>query len=330
VTTTLLAVDDSVTMRKVLEITFAGEDFRVVTAESPDAALKKAKNEKPTVALLDVTLPGQDGYTFCKTLKAENPGLLVLILSSKQGPYDAGKGSAAGADDFIDKPFDTQQLIEKVKKVVLSKGAPKADAPVAPAPAPKAGGTLPGSTPATTGSTRTGVAPAPNPPAGTPAVPTRTQIGIPPLDKAPEKPNDKPTDRPAPTGTGTSPGVSRATASFGTPSARSTTTPLGSAPQQKPTQPAMPSVVAPAPQARPTPQTSAAEPAPAAQPSSPLSAAVTSQLNDKIAGLGLTPAQAEAVLALSREVVERVVWEVVPILAETIIKEEIKRLTEEG
>jgi CheY-like chemotaxis protein len=322
VTTTLLAVDDSVTMRKVLEITFAGEDFRVVTAESPDAALKKAKNEKPAVALLDVTLPGQDGYTFCKTLKAENPGLLVLILSSKQGPYDAGKGSAAGADDFIDKPFDTQQLIEKVKKVVLSRGGPRPDAPaaapVAPPPAPKAGGTLPGTVPSVGGSTRAGVAPAPNHP--TP-VPTRTQVGLPSAGALPaDKPNDKPTDRPAPVQQG---GVSRSTASFGTPSSssRTTTNPLGIA--VKP-------AVAPAPAARPTPQTSAIEPAQAPAPASPLSAAVTSQLNEKLSGLGLTPAQAEAVLALSREVVERVVWEVVPILAETIIKEEIKRLTDEG
>ena len=109
--TTLLAVDDSVTMRKVLEITFSGEEFRVVTAENPDAALKKARSEKPALILLDVTLPGQDGYAVCKTLKAEIPGVPVIILSSKQGPYDAAKGSAAGADDFADKPFDTQQLI---------------------------------------------------------------------------------------------------------------------------------------------------------------------------------------------------------------------------
>lgn len=53
------------------------------------------------------------------------------------------------------------------------------------------------------------------------------------------------------------------------------------------------------------------------------------QLGEKLSGLGLTPAQADAVLALSREVVERIVWEVVPVLAETMIKEEIKRLTSE-
>jgi hypothetical protein len=61
----------------------------------------------------------------------------------------------------------------------------------------------------------------------------------------------------------------------------------------------------------------------------PVAAAVNGQLAGKLGDLGLSPAQAEAVLALSREVVERVVWEVVPQLAEAIIKEELARLTKE-
>jgi hypothetical protein len=62
----------------------------------------------------------------------------------------------------------------------------------------------------------------------------------------------------------------------------------------------------------------------------PVAAAVNGHLAGKLGDLGLTPAQVEAVLALSREVVERVVWEVVPQLAETIIKEEIARITKDG
>ena len=67
--------------------------------------------------------------------------------------------------------------------------------------------------------------------------------------------------------------------------------------------------------------------APAPAGASHVAAAVNGQLAGKLGELGLTPQQAEAVLALSREVVERVVWEVVPQLAETIIKEELARLT---
>jgi len=74
-------------------------------------------------------------------------------------------------------------------------------------------------------------------------------------------------------------------------------------------------------------------PAPAAPPPAPArpaAVAVSAAMSEKLSEIGLTPQQAEAVLALSREVVERVVWEVVPELAETIIREEIKRLTAAG
>ena len=96
--TTLLAIDDSVTMRKVLELTFAGEDYRVVTAESGDAALAKLRAERPSVVLCDVTLDGPGGYALCAKIKADHPGVAVVLLASKQQPYDAPKGQSARAD----------------------------------------------------------------------------------------------------------------------------------------------------------------------------------------------------------------------------------------
>jgi hypothetical protein len=77
------------------------------------------------------------------------------------------------------------------------------------------------------------------------------------------------------------------------------------------------------------PAAAAAPPSARAAEVSPVAASVNGQLAGKLGELGLTPAQADAVLALSREVVERVVWEVVPQLAETIIKEELARLTKD-
>jgi hypothetical protein len=92
---------------------------------------------------------------------------------------------------------------------------------------------------------------------------------------------------------------------------------------------------APAPQASRVPAPAAAAPSPQPPKVAPAPAAVATRatasvnghLTDKLAGLGLTQQQVEAVLALSRDVIERVVWEVVPDLAETLIKEEITRLT---
>ena len=112
-TTTLLAVDDSKTMRKVLEITFAGEDYQVVLAENSQQALDLLRSERPTVALVDAILGGESGYDLCQAIKREAPGTGVIILSSKHQPYDKARGSTVGADDFMDKPFDTQQLIDK-------------------------------------------------------------------------------------------------------------------------------------------------------------------------------------------------------------------------
>ena len=294
--TTLLAVDDSVTMRKVLEITFAGEDYRLVTADSADAALKLARSEKPQIILLDVTLPEMDGYAVCRTLKQDVPGAAVVLLSSKQAPYDAGRGSAAGADDFMDKPFDTQQMIEKVRKVAASRAAmpatiepPPATAKPAP-PEPKPGGTLPGAGQA---------------PPRAPATPTRTVAFGAPVAPAPAARPSTPINTPAPT-----------------------PTPASGLP--RPTPSPAPAPVAAAPIPSPAPPAVAPVAAVAATTASPVAAAVNGAMGDKLSGLGLTPAQAEAVMALSRELVERVVWEVVPVLAETMIREEIKRLTQEG
>src|SRR5262245_45096631 len=119
-------------MRKVIEITFSGEDYRLVLCANAQDALAKL-SERPSVALVDAALEGTSGYELCRQLKAAQPGLGVVILSSKQVPYDRALGGQVGADDFADKPFDTQQLLDKVS--TLAKKAPGAGA-AAPAPAP--------------------------------------------------------------------------------------------------------------------------------------------------------------------------------------------------
>ena len=261
-TTTLLAVDDSKTMRKVLEITFAGEDFRTVLCENADEALGKL-GENPQVALVDAGLDNSAGYDLCQKIKAAAPNIAVVMLSSKQQPYDRAKGSAVGADDFVDKPFDTQQLLEKVTTIARR----AASAPVmvvAPAPV-----VMPSA-------------------AGTSRLP---EVGRPRVQ----------------------------TLAYG-----STPTPnIPASPAPPPARPIMAS--APAVEVKSSP-VAALIPAPAPVPVPTDVAALPANFAGKLGGLGLSSAQVEAVLSLSREVVEQVVWEVVPALAETIIKEELKRL----
>jgi CheY-like chemotaxis protein len=278
---TLLAVDDSTTMRKVLEITFSGEDFRVITAEGGHAALGRL-GENPNVFVIDTVLGGEDGYAVAKEIRRRAPTAAILMLASRYNPYDQARGRDAGADDWADKPFDTQQLIDKVRKVIVAResGVPHAaaSAPAMPQPTPAA------------------------PPYRAPAQQQQ------PMAAAPQ-PQPQP-----PLGRGTQP-------SLGGAAQRTGTLTFGEPPAHQQPQPA----------ARPQPAPVAVPPPPPAlAPAAHVSSAVNGHLAGKLGELGLTPQQADAVLALSREVVERVVWEVVPQLAETIIKEEIARLTREG
>lgn len=293
---TLLAVDDSVTMRKVLEITFSGEDFRVITAENAQSALGKL-GENPGVFVVDTVLGGDDGYALAKELRKRSPGAPIIMLASRYAPYDQARGRDAGADDWADKPFDTQQLIDKIRKVILAKEAGGGQAAAAPPPQPAA---------------------AAAPPYRAPAPP------------APMAPMAPPVAAAQPSGaSGGSGGLGRGTQpSLGgsAQSARSGTLTFGegNASPNPPPVAASPAPPRPAPPA-PSPMATTGGGAGGGA----IGAAVNGQLASKLGDLGLSPAQADAVLALSREVVERVVWEVVPQLAETMIKEEIQRLMKE-
>lgn len=275
-TTTLLAVDDSKTMRKVIEITFAGESFKTVVAADAADAVAKAQSERPQVALIDAALEGTNGYDLCRQIKGASPATLVVLLSNKAQPYDKARGAASGADDFMDKPFDTQQMIDKVTTLAKRGAQAPAVAPMAAAAAP---------------------APAHQPLAAKPEasrqrVQTLAYGSTPVPQQASAAPAVKPLGGSAPFG-------SRA-----------------------PTQPGTSAYSPPAPAVAPA---AVAAPAPVAAGGNGAHADFAS----KLGGLGLTPAQVEGVLSLSREVVEKVVWEVVPTLAEAMIKEEIARLTRE-
>jgi CheY-like chemotaxis protein len=301
---TLLAVDDSVTMRKVLEITFAGPEFKVVTANSPDAALQKLKTDKPDLVISDITLEPKNGYELCKAIKQVSTATPVLLLSSKQNPFDPAKGTASQADDHMDKPFDTQQMIDKVKKMLQN----KADTSVVKqSPLAGTGVTAPAARPPTSPAMPVAAAQA----AAQGASPARakTLIYNPPTGGPGAGPPAGPGAKPAPPGA--TPPIGPAP-KLGGPSP----TPPAGIPKQQPRAPA--TIAAPTP---PPPT------AVAAVSTSTSAAQINGQMAAKLEGLGLTPAQVDAVVALSREVVERVVWEVVPVLAETIIKEELARLT---
>ncbi len=299
---TILVADDSATMRSILEMTFAGEDARVVTVDGGAAALEKALDLRPDVVLADLSME-MDGYEVARAIKSGLPGTSVVVMASQHTPFDEAKGRDAGVDDHIVKPFDTQGVIDRVTRLATG-------------PRTAATGTMSGVAPAHPYRDASSAGPLPAPPV--PAAFAAPQAFSPPAPPAP------------PGSVAPRAGVPRTTVAF------------GSAPIVPPVPPTAPrppipgtittpsttsgSVAGPAPVA----PASVAPPPASVAPPSPAAAAVSAAMSDKLSEIGLTPQQAEAVLALSREVVERVVWEVVPELAETIIREEIKRLMAAG
>ncbi|HSN91927.1 MAG TPA: response regulator, partial [Anaeromyxobacteraceae bacterium] len=140
----LLLADDSITIQKVVGITFANEDYKVTAVDNGEAAIVKAREMKPDVILADVVMPRKNGYEVCEAVK-NDPSLKhipVLLLSGTFEAFDEARARGAKADGHIAKPFESAALISRVKELVEGKAPaaaaaaprPAAAAPVAPAP----------------------------------------------------------------------------------------------------------------------------------------------------------------------------------------------------
>jgi CheY-like chemotaxis protein len=113
---TLLLADDSVTIQKVVGISFASEDIQLVTVDNGTAAVAKAKELRPDIVLADVVMPGLNGYEVCRQIKAD-PTLRhipVLLLTGTFEAFDEVRAREAGSDGHITKPFEAQALVDLV------------------------------------------------------------------------------------------------------------------------------------------------------------------------------------------------------------------------
>lgn len=129
-----LVVDDSPTVRKQLEIVLRNEEIDVVTAVTGEQALDALAQREFSIVLLDVVLPGTDGYQVCKAIK-KNPAtrhLPVVMLTSKSSPFDRIRGSLAGCDSYLVKPVSQSAFISTVGKYVRAADTGR-DAAAAPA-----------------------------------------------------------------------------------------------------------------------------------------------------------------------------------------------------
>jgi CheY-like chemotaxis protein len=140
---TILLADDSVTIQKVVGITFAGEDIELVTVDNGDDALARARGVRPDLILADVTMPGLNGYELCRAIQRdpELSGTPVLLLTGTFETFDGRRAREAGASGHITKPFEAQALVAQVNSLLgrQPRGSKRAPAkPSGKAPADKA------------------------------------------------------------------------------------------------------------------------------------------------------------------------------------------------
>ena len=145
----ILVADDSVTIQKVVELTFSKEGFVLVQARSGEETIHKAKEQRPDLILLDLVMPDKNGYEVCAALRAEAVlrSVPIIMLAGTFEGYDKDKGARVGANDFVTKPFESQVLIGKVKQLLFAKtldlGVAAPAAPPKEVPRPAAPATPP-------------------------------------------------------------------------------------------------------------------------------------------------------------------------------------------
>jgi CheY-like chemotaxis protein len=114
---TIMVIDDSIVIRKMVEIALEEDDFRIVTATSGKEGMTVLDAESPDLVILDMMLPDMNGIDVLKTIKASK-GIPVIMLSGKDSPQLIETAKGVGADDFLPKPFRDEELVEKVKNLL--------------------------------------------------------------------------------------------------------------------------------------------------------------------------------------------------------------------
>jgi len=341
----ILLADDSITIQKVVGIIFGVDEYALTVVDNGKDALDKALAIVPDVLLIDAVMPGMTGYEVCEAVR-KSPSLAakpILLLTGSFEPFDEDKAKNCGADDFLAKPFESQQIVAKVKEL-FELGVSRAST-AAPAQ------------PAVTASPFQ--APPEPPPLEPPAVPSPAAVAV---DSA--EPGDIweafiPSAEPAATTVAeeTLSAQDDAFAAFGREQEPEslqprqtaaphwvpveeqtfefTTEPFTEAPAPSFSEPpptvqesafgditpdeiahrTVPDLAPPAAAPAVEPFIAAPPPSPAAEAGAPANALSEEQLRAAITGI-------------SREVIERIVWEVVPDLAEAMIKDAILKIRE--
>lgn len=115
----ILVVDDEPNISRSLQFLMSQAGYEVRTASDGEAALQEVENAPPDLILLDVDMPKRNGFEVCETIRA-NPAwsqVRIVMITAKGRDIEKEQGLALGADDYITKPFSTQEVVAKVKDI---------------------------------------------------------------------------------------------------------------------------------------------------------------------------------------------------------------------
>lgn len=134
----ILLADDSLTIQKVIELTFSGTDFELKAVGDGDLALPLLDSFSPDIVLADCVMPGKTGYELCEEVKRRPGGRFVpvVLLTGTFEPFDKPRAEQAGADSVVTKPFDSQGLASLVRDLVNKAAEERAAAPPPPSGPP--------------------------------------------------------------------------------------------------------------------------------------------------------------------------------------------------
>lgn len=131
----ILLADDSITIQKVVELTFSDGDYEVIATNNGNKAIQKLAELRPDIILSDIIMPEKNGYELCEYVKShpDYRHIPVVLLTGTFEPFDPDRAEKAGCDAVITKPFESQSLIHKVEELIEQSSAAPASVKETPA-----------------------------------------------------------------------------------------------------------------------------------------------------------------------------------------------------
>ncbi|NTV35698.1 MAG: response regulator transcription factor [Anaerolineaceae bacterium] len=124
---TILVVDDEANIVELVRLYLEREGYQVKTAADGISAMQAVLTHRPALIVLDVMLPGMDGFEVCKKIRSEDNDVPIIMVTARDDDIDKILGLELGADDYLTKPFNPRELVARVKAILRRMGGKKAD-----------------------------------------------------------------------------------------------------------------------------------------------------------------------------------------------------------